>query len=126
MKTDLDQKTRYLKETAKILREKWNDDIPNTLEGLLELPGTGPKMAFLALQSAFKKFDGIGVDTHVHRISSRLKWVPPGTEMKGAEATRAALEAWLPKEKWGDINKMLVLIFFFPFLREKKQKEGQY
>jgi endonuclease III len=46
-------KTRYLKETAAILKEKYDGDIPNTIEGLVGLPGVGPKMAFLCLQCAW-------------------------------------------------------------------------
>lgn len=46
-------KTRYLKQTAEILREKFDSDIPNTLEGLTSLPGVGPKMAFLCLSGAW-------------------------------------------------------------------------
>lgn len=47
-----------------------------------------------------------GVDTHVHRISNRLGWVKKKT--KTPEDTRKALEAWLPKELWYEINHMLV------------------
>ena len=32
-------------------------------------------MAYLCMQCAWKQNDGIGVDTHVHRISNRLGWV---------------------------------------------------
>lgn len=38
---------------------------------------------------------GIGVDTHVHRISNRLGWVKKTT--KQPEDTRKALEDWLPR-----------------------------
>lgn len=50
------------------------------------MPGVGPKMGHLALQIAFNKVEGIGVDTHVHRIVNRLGWVntknPIKTEQK--------------------------------------------
>jgi hypothetical protein len=46
---------RYLQETARILHTYYDDDIPPTLEGLVELPGVGPKMAFLCLQVAWKQ-----------------------------------------------------------------------
>jgi endonuclease-3 len=55
--------------------EQYDGDIPNTLDGLKDLPGVGPKMAFLAMQCAWDVNVGIGVDTHVHRISNRLGWV---------------------------------------------------
>jgi endonuclease III len=35
---------RYLKQTAKICKEEYDGDIPNTVEGLMKLPGVGPKM----------------------------------------------------------------------------------
>ena len=47
---------------------------------------------------------GIGVDTHVHRIANLLKWADAPTP----EKTRVDLESWLPLEKWGPINPLLV------------------
>lgn len=58
-------------------------------------PGVGPKMAYLVMKSAWNVIDGIGVDTHVHRISNRLGWVKSST--KQPEDTRKALEDWLPR-----------------------------
>jgi len=40
---------------SKILHEKYEDDIPKDFEGLVQLPGIGNKMAFLALQVAWGK-----------------------------------------------------------------------
>jgi endonuclease-3 len=50
------RKVIYLKETAKILKEKYGSDIPNTVEELISLPGVGPKMAYLAMQVAWKEY----------------------------------------------------------------------
>ena len=102
------KKTVYLRQVAEICHDRFNDDIPDNVDDLLSLPGIGPKMAYLALQSAWDRVEGIGVDTHVHRIASRLRWVPRGTESKGPEATRAALESWLPMELWSEVNHLLV------------------
>lgn len=52
----------------------FNGDIPATVEGLISLPGVGPKMAHLCVQTAWGKCEGIGVDVHVHRITNRLGW----------------------------------------------------
>jgi endonuclease-3 len=98
------RKTKYMKDTARILIEKYNSDIPESLEDLLSLPGIGPKMAYLILQEAWGKNLGIGVDTHVHRISNRLGWV----KTKTPEDTRKELEDWLPKHYWAHVNVMLV------------------
>ena len=75
------------------------------VEDLVKLPGIGPKMGYLALSCAWGKNDGIGVDVHVHRICQRLRFTK---KPKNPEATRAQLESWLPKDKWQEINKLLV------------------
>jgi endonuclease-3 len=97
-------KTKYIKQTAEILRDKWNSDIPDTIAGLVSLPGVGPKMAYLTMSAAWGKDEGIGVDVHVHRITNLWGW----NKTQQPEQTRAALESWLPKEKWHDINNLLV------------------
>jgi endonuclease-3 len=47
------RKTMYLKQTAKILHDEYQDDIPDHLDGLMALPGVGPKMAYLCMQAAW-------------------------------------------------------------------------
>ncbi|TPX60645.1 hypothetical protein SpCBS45565_g07454 [Spizellomyces sp. 'palustris'] len=98
------QKTKSLLATSRVLRERYDGDIPPTWEELLALPGVGPKIAALTMSIAWNKDVAIAVDTHVHRISNRLGWV----RTKNPEATRQTLERWLPKEYWGPINPLLV------------------
>lgn len=100
------RKASYLKKSAEILRDQFDGDIPSTLEGLVSLPGVGPKMAFLTLQEGWNLNLGIGVDTHVHRLSKMWGWVKK--DAKDPEVTRVELERWLPKEYWREINPMLV------------------
>lgn len=97
-------KTRYIKQTATILRDKFNSDIPDTIEGLTSLPGVGPKMAYLCLSAAWDRTEGIGVDVHVHRITNLWGW----NKTKNPEETRHALQSWLPRDKWREINWLLV------------------
>lgn len=97
-------KTKYIKQTAEILRDKFNGDIPDTIEGLVSLPGVGPKMAYLCMSAAWGRDEGIGVDVHVHRITNLWGW----HKTRNPEETRAALEAWLPRDKWHAINHLLV------------------
>ncbi|KAF7964664.1 hypothetical protein HWV62_10667 [Athelia sp. TMB] len=47
------RKAQYLKRTAEDLRDKFQSDVPQTVNELCSLPGVGPKMAFLALQVAW-------------------------------------------------------------------------
>ncbi|KAF2740240.1 DNA repair protein-like protein Ntg1 [Polyplosphaeria fusca] len=97
-------KTKYIKQSAEILRDKWNSDIPDSIQGLTSLPGVGPKMAYLCMSAAWGRDEGIGVDVHVHRITNLWGW----HKTKQPEETRAALEQWLPQDKWHDINNLLV------------------
>ncbi|KYO30850.1 endonuclease III-like protein 1 [Alligator mississippiensis] len=99
-------KVKYIKQTTAILKEQYGSDIPRTVKELVQLPGVGPKMAHLAMNIAWNDVSGIGVDTHVHRIANRLKWVKK--ETKTPEATRVALEDWLPRDLWSEINWLLV------------------
>ncbi|KNC46901.1 uncharacterized protein AMSG_03332 [Thecamonas trahens ATCC 50062] len=99
------RKTGYLQKAAAIILDEYGGDIPPTVETLVKLPGVGMKMAMLAMQCAWFINSGIGVDVHVHRIANRLGWV---NKTKNPEATRIELEAWLPKDKWGPINPLLV------------------
>ncbi|KAJ3251092.1 DNA N-glycosylase and apurinic/apyrimidinic (AP) lyase [Boothiomyces macroporosus] len=98
------KKTVYLQKTANILLEKYNGDVPNNLKEMLDLPGVGPKMAYLAMQECWNLVEGIGVDTHVHRICNRLGWV----KSKAPEQTRAQLQDWLDKKYWSEVNVLLV------------------
>lgn len=97
-------KTKYIKQTAQVLHDSFGGDIPDTIEGLVSLPGVGPKMAYLCMSSAWGRDEGIGVDVHVHRITNLWGWHKTSTP----EQTRAELESWLPREKWHDINHLLV------------------
>ncbi|XP_059141649.1 endonuclease III-like protein 1 [Physella acuta] len=100
------KKVNYIKQTSEILASKYGGDIPDTVKDLCSLPGVGPKMAHLVMKTGWNTVTGIGVDTHVHRISNRLEWVKKPT--KDPEDTRKALEDWLPKDYWVEINHLLV------------------
>ncbi len=54
------RKAIYIKETSKVLHEKYDDDIPNTIKELTKLKGVGPKMAYLAMSSCWNNVVGIG------------------------------------------------------------------
>lgn len=99
-------KVKYIKQTTAILKQQYGSDIPSTVKELVNLPGVGPKMAHLIMDIAWNNVTGIGVDTHVHRISNRLKWAKK--ETKTPEETRVALEDWLPRDLWSEINWLLV------------------
>ncbi|KAI1303258.1 DNA glycosylase [Xylaria venustula] len=100
-------KTKYLQQAAAICRDAHGGDIPDTIEGLVALPGVGPKMAHLCLSAAWGRTEGIGVDVHVHRITNLWGWHGKAGS-KNPKDTRAKLESWLPRDRWREINTLLV------------------
>lgn len=99
------RKAMYIKKACELLRDKFDSDVPKTIEEVVSLPGVGPKMGHLLLQNGWNINLGIGVDVHIHRLAQMWGWVPKSDK---PETTRAALEDWLPREVWADINPLLV------------------
>ncbi|MDR3253565.1 MAG: endonuclease III [Endomicrobium sp.] len=66
-------KAKNIINSAKLIMERYNGSVPQTMEELLKLPGVARKTANVVLGSAFGKAEGIAVDTHVIRISNLLK-----------------------------------------------------
>lgn len=66
------KKSSYIIEIAKSLVNNYNGVVPNNREYLESLPGVGRKTANVVLSNLFNVV-AIAVDTHVERISKRLK-----------------------------------------------------
>ena len=99
------KKAKFIKQAASIIKNKYDSVIPTKLEELLEFPGIGYKIAVLYLNDTLQDNIGIGVDTHVHRIANRLGWV---NTKEDRNKTRTELESFIPKEKWRELNGLLV------------------
>ncbi|TFF98934.1 MAG: endonuclease III [Promethearchaeota archaeon] len=96
-------KAARIKEVSKIIHEKYNGKVPEDFDELINLPGVGAKTANCVLIYAFN-IDTIAVDTHVHRVSNRLRWV----DTKKPEETEEALKNLIPKKEWKRINRIFV------------------
>jgi endonuclease-3 len=83
--------------------ERHGGELPCDEQVLLAFRGVGPKCANLVLTIACGEAR-IGVDTHVHRVVNRWGYV----SSRSPEATLAALESQLPREHWGELNRLLV------------------
>ena len=97
------RKAKNIIEISKILIEKYDAKVPDSIDELLKLPGVGRKTANLVITLGYGKY-GICVDTHVHRISNRLGLV----NTKTPEETEFALRKILPKKYWIKYNDLLV------------------
>src|SRR5262245_6310613 len=95
-------KASYVQETARRV-EAAGGRIPKTIEGLMEYPGVGRKVANCVLVYAFGQ-QAIPVDTHVHRVSNRMGWVRTETP----EETERKLVDLIPRRHWPAVNELLV------------------
>ena len=96
-------KAKNILAISRDLINRFTGKVPDNLEQLLTLQGVGRKTANLVLTEGFHKL-GICVDTHVHRISNRLRYV----KTKNPFETEMALRNKLPKRFWIDYNTLLV------------------
>ena len=96
-------KATTILEICRTLVERYRGQVPDTMEGLLDLKGVGRKTANLVLTMGFQK-PAICVDTHVHRISNRWRYV----RTKTPEDTEFALRRKLPQAYWMVYNDLLV------------------
>lgn len=68
-------KAKNILAAAKIVKERFDSKVPRTMEELLTIPGVARKSANVILGNAYGVFEGIAVDTHVLRLSQRLRLV---------------------------------------------------
>jgi endonuclease III len=65
-------KARSIRGMARALLERHGGAVPRTMAELVALPGVGRKTANVVLGNAFGVNEGVVVDTHVRRVSTRL------------------------------------------------------
>ena len=99
------KKAQYTKEIAKIIVEEYNGVVPTNKDILTTLPGIGRKTANVFL-SEFYGYPAIAVDTHVERVSKRLKMAYLKDDVYKVEKK---LERKFPKEEWSKRHLQLVL-----------------
>ena len=97
-------KARNLKNAGKMLVEKFQSQVPKTMEELLELPGVARKTANIVLYGAYGKIEGIAVDTHVRRLSQRLGL----TENENQDKIEQDLMRLVPRDKWMRLTDLLI------------------
>ena len=88
-------KAKHLVELAKMLVEKYQGEVPQTLEQLTHLPGVGRKTANVVLAVAFGQA-ALAVDTHIYRVAHRLGLVPASANTP--YKVEMALRKFIPEE----------------------------
>jgi endonuclease III len=77
-------KTKHLIAMANLLVQKFNGEVPMTVDKLIELPGVGRKTANV-ITSVVDKQPNMAVDTHVFRVSARIGLTTKATTPLAAE-----------------------------------------
>lgn len=99
------KKARYIVEIAKSLVSNYEGKVPNDRNYLESLPGVGRKTTNVVLSNLYD-VPAIAVDTHVERVSKRLKLVNDSDTVFQVETK---LMKKIPKEKWSRSHHQLVL-----------------
>jgi endonuclease III len=97
-------KTKSLIGLGKALVERHNGEVPDSMEALVKLPGVGRKTANVILGNAFKKNEGIVVDTHVARLSHRLGLTREADPVK----IEQDLMPLFPRQDWALLAHLLI------------------
>ena len=97
------QKAKALQAVARILVERHEGQVPETMEALCALPGVGRKTANVVLGTAFGQ-PAIFVDTHVRRLAGRLGL----TTNDDPDKIETDLHALLPPKEWTSFAHRLI------------------
>ncbi len=96
-------KAKNILQTCILLTEQFGGDVPEDREVLQTLPGVGRKTANVVVSNAFGQ-NAIAVDTHVFRVSNRLKLA----DANDVRHTEEQLMANIPEEQWSAAHHWLI------------------
>jgi endonuclease-3 len=99
-------KTKHLIGMANLLLEKFNGEVPMTVDELIQLPGVGRKTANV-VTSVIDQQPNMAVDTHVFRVSKRLGLV--SNRATTPLAVEKELIKYIPEEKVHKAHHWLIL-----------------
>ena len=99
-----EMKARRLVETARILVEKYQGQVPSSFDELEALPGVGHKTASVVMNQAFG-YPAFPVDTHIFRLARRWGL----SRGKTVEAVEKDLKKCFPQAVWGKLHLQMVL-----------------
>ncbi|MBQ3736204.1 MAG: hypothetical protein II855_04645 [Candidatus Methanomethylophilaceae archaeon] len=93
------QKSSAICRCTEIIKNGLNGNVPDTMEGLIALPGVGEKTAACVLRYGFGKRSVI-VDVHISRVAFRIGFSdsPKPCDVK------KALERIVPEDRWDDMD----------------------
>ena len=97
-------KAKSIRNCCQAIVARHAGQVPATMAELIELAGCGRKTANVILGVAYRKAEGVVVDTHVHRLSRRLGLTSQNTP----EKIEQDLMAIVPQPDWIDFAHLLI------------------
>ena len=97
-------KAKHIISLSKELYINFNGEVPNDRKSLESLPGVGRKTANVVLSNAFG-IPALAVDTHVNRVSKRLKLAKEDDSVLQVEQK---LMKKFPKKYWTKLHHQLI------------------
>jgi endonuclease-3 len=96
-------KAKSIQGSAQAIMDLHGGKIPSTMEEMIKLPGVGRKTANVVLGAAFN-IPGVVVDTHVKRLSNRLRL----SDNQDPHKIEKDIEKLLPEERWRRFSDILI------------------
>ena len=93
---------------GRALVECFGGEVPGTMEQLLTLPGVARKTANVLLGTSFGRNDGVVVDTHIGRLSQRLRLTWTARDDKDAVKIEQDLMQVVPQVEWTFVGHALI------------------
>jgi endonuclease-3 len=97
-------KTKSIMGASKAVVEKFEGQVPRTMEEILTLPGVARKTGNVVLGCAYGIPSGVVVDTHVIRLSNRLDL----TKNSDPKKIEQELIKILPQDRWIKFSHQLI------------------
>lgn len=113
-------KAKNIKACAQMLLDRFGGEVPETREELMQLPGVGRKTANVVLGDAFG-IPAIAVDTHVERVSKRLRICKQSASVLEIEET---LMKKIPKNLWVTAHHRIIFFGRYHCLARNPKCEG--
>ena len=109
-------KAKHLVACGKTITERFGEQVPQTMDELITLPGVGRKTANVILGNAFGQ-PSIVVDTHVKRVAKRLGL----TRSDDPDLVEHDLQQLMPRSQWTGFSQRLLLHGRYVCLARKPQ-----
>jgi endonuclease-3 len=109
-------KAKHLIASSKAVTERFGEQVPQTMDELITLPGVGRKTANVMLGTAFGQ-PSIVVDTHVKRVAKRLGL----TRSDNPDCVEQDLQQLVPKSQWTAFSQRVLLHGRYVCLARKPQ-----